>query len=193
MSKQSEKITALYCRLSRDDELQGDSNSIVNQKSILEKYAKDNGFKNIQFFVDDGFSGTNFNRPAWTELQGLIDEDKIGAIIVKDMSRLGRDYLKVGFYTEMVFVEKNIRFIAINNGIDSKNQSQNELTPIINIMNEWYAKDASKKVRAVFKAKGESGRHLTTIPPYGYIKDANDKNHWVRLLTIEKACDIIQI
>lgn len=179
MIKQSEKITALYCRLSRDDELQGDSNSIVNQKIILEKYAKDNGFKNIQFFVDDGFSGTNFDRPAWTELKGLIDEDKIGTIIVKDMSRLGRDYLKVGFYTEVVFLEKNIRFIAINNGIDSKNQSQNELTPMINLMNEWYAKDTSKKIKAVMKAKGESGKHLTTIPPYGYIKDANDKNHWV--------------
>ena len=147
MSKQSEKITALYCRLSRDDELQGDSNSIVNQKSMLEKYAKDNGFKNIKFFVDDGFSGTNFNRPAWTELQGLIDEDKIGALIVKDMSRLGRDYLKVGFFTEVVFLNKNIRFIAINNGIDSANQTDSDFTPFINIMNEWFAKDTSKSKR----------------------------------------------
>ena len=179
MSKQSEKITALYCRLSRDDELQGDSNSIVNQKSILEKYAKDNGFKNIQFFVDDGFSGTNFNRPAWTELQGLIDEDKIGTIIVKDMSRLGRDYLKVGFFTEVVFLEKNIRFIAINNGIDSKNQSDSGFAPFINIMNEWYAKDTSKKIRAVMKAKGESGKPLTVNPPFGYVKDTSDKNLWI--------------
>ena len=179
MSKQSEKITALYCRLSRDDELQGDSNSIVNQKNMLEKYAKDNGFKNIKFFVDDGYSGTNFNRPAWTKLQGLIDEDKIGAIIVKDMSRLGRDYLKVGFFTEVVFLEKNIRFIAINNGIDSKNQSDSGFTPFINIMNEWYAKDTSKKIRAVMKAKGESGKPLTANPPFGYIKDENDKNLWI--------------
>ncbi|MBQ2663164.1 MAG: recombinase family protein [Clostridia bacterium] len=189
MSKQSEKITALYCRLSRDDELQGDSNSIVNQKSILEKYARDNGFKNIQFFVDDGFSGTNFNRPAWTELQGLIDEDKIGTIIVKDMSRLGRDYLKVGFFTEVVFLEKNIRFIAINNGIDSKNQSDSGFTPFINIMNEWYAKDTSKKIRAVMKAKGESGKPLTANPPFGYIKDENDKNLWI---VDEEAAKIIR-
>ena len=179
MSKQSEKITALYCRLSRDDELQGDSNSIVNQKNMLEKYAKDNGFKNIQFYVDDGFSGTNFNRPAWTKLQGLIDEDKIGTIIVKDMSRLGRDYLKVGFFTEVVFLEKNIRFIAINNGIDSKNQSDSGFTPFINIMNEWYAKDTSKKIRAVMKAKGESGKPLTVNPPFGYVKDTSDKNLWI--------------
>ena len=179
MSKQSEKITALYCRLSRDDELQGDSNSIVNQKSMLEKYAKDNGFKNIKFFVDDGFSGTNFNRPAWTELQGLIDEDKIGALIVKDMSRLGRDYLKVGFFTEVVFLNKNIRFIAINNGIDSANQTDSDFTPFINIMNEWFAKDTSKKIRAVMKAKGKSGKPLTVHPPFGYIKDESDKNHWI--------------
>lgn len=106
--RQSDKITALYCRLSRDDELQGDSNSIVNQKSILSKYAKENGFKNLQYFVDDGFSGTNFNRPSWNDLISLVEDNKVGAIIVKDMSRLGRDYLKVGFYTEVMFVEKNI-------------------------------------------------------------------------------------
>lgn len=108
MNKQSEKITALYCRLSRDDELQGDSNSIVNQKNILSKYAKDNGFTNTRYFVDDGFSGTNFNRPSWNELLSLIEDNQIETIIVKDMSRLGRDYLKVGFYTEVLFVEKNI-------------------------------------------------------------------------------------
>ncbi len=119
--KQSEKITALYCRLSRDDELQGDSNSIVNQKNILSKYAEGNGFTNTKFFIDDGFSGTNFNRPSWTELLSLIEDNQVGTIIVKDMSRLGRDYLKVGFYTEVLFVEKNIRFIAINNNIDSAN------------------------------------------------------------------------
>lgn len=137
MNKQSEKITALYCRLSRDDELQGDSNSIVNQKNILEKYAKDNNFSNIRFFVDDGFSGTNFNRPSWTELLGLIEENQVGILIVKDMSRLGRDYLKVGFYTEVLFVEKNIRFIAINNNIDSANQTDSDFTPFLNLMNEF--------------------------------------------------------
>lgn len=179
MNKQSEKITALYCRLSRDDELQGDSNSIVNQKNILEKYAKDNNFSNIRFFVDDGFSGTNFNRPSWTELLSLIEDNQVGTIIVKDMSRLGRDYLKVGFYTEVLFVEKNIRFIAINNGIDSNNQTDSDFTPFLNIINEWYAKDTSKKIRAVMKAKGESGKHLTTIPPYGYMKSPDNPNQWI--------------
>lgn len=177
--RQSDKITALYCRLSRDDELQGDSNSIVNQKNILSKYAKENGFKNLQYFVDDGFSGTNFNRPSWNDLIALVEDNKVGAIIVKDMSRLGRDYLKVGFYTEVMFVEKNIRFIAINNGIDSANQTDSDFTPFLNIINEWYAKDTSKKIRAVMKAKGESGKHLTTRPPFGYMKSPDDKTRWI--------------
>ena len=179
MNKQSEKITALYCRLSRDDELQGDSNSIVNQKNILEKYAKDNNFSNIRFFVDNGFSGTNFNRPSWTELLSLIEDNQVEIIIVKDMSRLGRDYLKVGFYTEVLFVEKNIRFIAINNNIDSANQTDSDFTPFLNIINEWYAKDTSKKIRAVMKAKGESGKPLSTIPPYGYMKSQDNPNQWI--------------
>ena len=177
--RQSDKITALYCRLSRDDELQGDSNSIVNQKNILSKHAKENGFKNLQYFVDDGFSGTNFNRPSWNDLISLVEDNKVGAIIVKDMSRLGRDYLKVGFYTEILFVEKNIRFIAINNGIDSANQTDSDFTPFLNIINEWYAKDTSKKIKAVMKAKGESGKTLTTIPPFGYMKSPEDKTQWI--------------
>ncbi len=177
--RQSDKITAFYCRLSRDDELQGDSNSIVNQKNILSKYAKENGFKNLQYFVDDGFSGTNFNRPSWNDLIALVEDNKVGAIIVKDMSRLGRDYLKVGFYTEVMFVEKNIRFIAINNGIDSANQTDSDFTPFLNIINEWYAKDTSKKIRAVMKAKGESGKHLTTRPPFGYMKSPDDRTKWI--------------
>lgn len=177
--RQSDKITALYCRLSRDDELQGDSNSIVNQKNILSKYAKENGFKNLQYCVDDGFSGTNFNRPSWNDLIALVEDNKVGAIIVKDMSRLGHDYLKVGFYTEILFVEKNIRFIAINNGIDSANQTDSDFTPFLNIINEWYAKDTSKKIRAVMKTKGESGKHLATRPPYGYMKSPYDKTKWI--------------
>ncbi len=179
MNKQSEKITALYCRLSRDDELQGDSNSIVNQKNILEKYANDNNFSNIRFFVDDGFSGTNFNRPSWNELLTLIEDNQVGTLIVKDMSRLGRDYLKVGFYTEVLFVEKNIRFIAINNNIDSANQTDSDFTPFLNLMNEFYARDTSKKIRAVMKAKGESGKPLSTIPPYGYMKSPDNPNQWI--------------
>lgn len=174
-----DKITALYCRLSRDDDLQGESNSIVNQKAILKKYADDNGFRNTMFFVDDGYSGTNFNRPDWLRLTGMIDEGSVGTIIVKDMSRLGRDYLQVGMYTEMVFPTHDIRFIAINNGVDSANQVDNDMTPFINIFNEFYAKDTSKKVKAVFRAKGNSGKPLTTNPPYGYLKDPADKNHWI--------------
>ena len=173
------KITALYCRLSRDDELQGESNSIINQKAILQKYADDNGFRNTMFFVDDGYSGTTFNRPDWQRLNSLIDEGRIGTIIVKDMSRLGRDYLQVGMYTEMVFPNADIRFIAINNGVDSENQVENDMTPFINIFNEFYAKDTSKKIRAVFKAKGNAGKPLCTNPPYGYLKDPQDKNHWI--------------
>lgn len=173
------KITALYCRLSCDDQLQGDSNSIIHQKEILKKYADDNGFGNTEFFVDDGFSGTNFNRPDWQRLLGKIEDGKIGTIIVKDMSRLGRDYLQVGMYTEMMFPNNDIRFIAINNGVDSINGTENDMTPFINIFNEYYAKDTSRKIRAVWKAKGESGKPLTTNAPYGYLKDKNDKFHWV--------------
>ena len=177
--KQSEKITAIYCRLSRDDELAGESNSISNQKSIISKFCRDNGLKNLQYFVDDGYSGTNFNRPAWTELLDKIENGEVGTLVVKDMSRLGRDYLKVGFYTEVLFVEKGVRFIAINNGIDSQNQQDSDFTPFLNIINEWYAKDTSKKIRAVVKAKGESGEYLCTNPPYGYLKDPNNKKRWI--------------
>ncbi|MBQ0072225.1 MAG: recombinase family protein, partial [Spirochaetales bacterium] len=175
----SERITALYCRLSRDDELQGESNSITNQKSILLKYAEENGFRNIEFFVDDGYSGTNFNRPDWKRLEAMIDNGAIGTIIVKDMSRLGRDYLQVGIYTEMVFPNNDIRFIAINNGVDSNNQSGNDMTPFINLFNEFYAKDTSRKITAVFRNKGNAGKPLTNNPPYGYLKDPEDKNRWI--------------
>lgn len=177
--KNNDKITALYCRLSRDDELQGDSNSIKNQKAILQKYADDNGFTNTEFFVDDGYSGTNFDRPDWQRLISLVEEGRIGTIIVKDMSRLGRDYLKVGYYTEVLFPGSDIRFIAINNNVDSANQHDSDFTPFLNIINEWYAKDTSKKIRAVFKSKGQSGKPLCTNPPYGYIKDPEDKTRWI--------------
>ena len=183
------KITALYCRLSRDDELQGDSNSIIHQKEILKKYADDNGFKNTEFFVDDGYSGTNFNRPDWLRLIERINNDEVGTIIVKDMSRLGRDYLKVGMYTEMLFPEKDIRFIAINSGVDSANQQDSDFTPFLNIINEWYAKDTSKKIRAVIKAKSDAGKPTAPIPVYGFIKDPNDKYHW---LVDEDAAEVIK-
>lgn len=173
------KITALYCRLSRDDESQGDSNSIKNQKAILQKYADDNSFGNTAFFVDDGYSGTNFDRPDWQRLIAQTEEGNISTIIVKDMSRLGRDYLKVGYYTEVLFPGSDIRFIAINNNVDSANQQDSDFTPFLNIINEWYAKDTSKKIRSVFKSKGQSGKPLCTNPPYGYIKDPDDKTHWI--------------
>ncbi len=172
-------VTALYARLSKDDDLVGDSNSIVHQKEILAKYAKEHGFTNIEFYVDDGFSGTNFNRPDFQRMMADAEEGKISTVIVKDMSRFGRDYIMVGYYTEIYFSNLDIRFIAINDNVDSNIQTENDLTPFKNVFNEWYAKDTSKKIRAVFKAKGNSGKHLTTNPPFGYKKDPNDKDKWI--------------
>lgn len=189
MLRQSDKITALYCRLSRDDELQGDSNSIVNQKAILSKYAKENYFSNTAFFLDDGYSGTNFNRPSWGELLERIENGEVAMLIVKDMSRLGRDYLKVGFYTEVLFVEKGVRFIAINNGIDSANQQDSDFTPFLNIINEWYAKDTSKKIRAVKRSKGMAGEHIGSHPPYGYMKNPENKKEWI---IDEEAAEVVR-
>ncbi len=172
-------VTALYCRLSKDDELVGDSNSIVHQKEMLAKYAKEHGFTNTEFYVDDGYSGTNFNRPDFQRMMSDVEEGKIRTVIVKDMSRFGRDYIMVGYYTEIYFGNCNVRFIAVNDGVDSNVQTENDLTPFKNVFNEWYAKDTSKKIRAVFKAKGNSGKHLSTNPPFGYIKDPNDKEKWI--------------
>ena len=172
-------VTALYARLSKDDDLVGDSNSIVHQKEILAKYAKEHGFTNIEFYVDDGFSGTNFNRPDFQRMMADAEEGKISTVIVKDMSRFGRDYIMVGYYTEIYFSNLDIRFIAINDNVDSNIQTENDLTPFKNVFNEWYARDTSKKIRAVFRAKGNSGKHLTTNPPFGYKKDPNDKDKWI--------------
>ncbi len=172
-------VTALYARLSKDDDLVGDSNSIVHQKEILAKYAKEHGFTNIEFYVDDGFSGTNFNRPDFQRMMADAEEGKISTVIVKDMSRFGRDYIMVGYYTEIYFSNLDIRFIAINDNVDSNIQTENDLTPFKNVFNEWYARDTSKKIRAVFKAKGNSGKHLTTNPPFGYKKDPDDKEKWI--------------
>ena len=175
----TEAVTALYCRLSRDDELQGDSNSIINQKKILQKYALDHGWKNIRFYIDDGISGTTFNRPGFQEMIADIESGIVKRVIIKDMSRLGRDYLEVGMYTEIMFPEHDVHFIAVNDGVDSK-QGDNEFTPFRNIINEWYAKDTSKKIRAVMKVKGNAGEHLTTNAPYGYMKDPANPKQWVR-------------
>lgn len=175
------KITALYERLSRDDELSGESNSITNQKKMLEDYAKANGLGNhIAHYTDDGWSGTNFDRPDWKRLLDDIDDGKIGCVIVKDMSRIGRNYLQVGFYTDVLFREKNVRFIAISNNVDSINgDNGNEFAPFLNIMNEWYVRDTSRKIKAVMQAKGNSRKHLTTVAIYGYQKDPEDKEHWI--------------
>lgn len=172
-------VTALYCRLSKDDELVGDSNSIVHQKEMLAKYAKEHGFTNTEFYVDDGYSGTNFNRPDFQRMMSDVEEGKIGTVIVKDMSRFGRDYIMVGYYTEIYFGNCNVRFIAVNDGVDSNVQTENDLTPFKNVFNEWYAKDTSKKIRAVMKSKGEAGEHLCTNPPYGYMKDPDNKKRWI--------------
>ena len=175
---ESDKITALYCRLSRDDELAGESNSIKNQKLILSKYAQDNKFQNIQFFVDDGYSGTTFTRPAFMEMMELAESGKIGTIIVKDHSRLGRNRLVVGQLLEEDFVRLNIRYIAIMDNIDSS-KGLNDFLPIQDWFNEMHAKNTSQKVRAVLKNKGESGIPLAHNVPYGYKKDETDKTKWV--------------
>ena len=181
MDKQTDRqrLTILYERLSRDDELQGESNSITNQKKILEDYAERNGFRNILHISDDGHSGTNFDRPGWKRLVAEVEAGRVGVVICKDMSRIGRDYLQVGFYTEVLFRKLGVRFIAISNNIDSQNKESAEFAPFLNIMSEWYARDTSRKTKAVFQAKGNSGKHLTNAAIYGYYKSPDDKNSWI--------------
>lgn len=183
------KYTALYERLSRDDEMQGESNSIVNQKRYLEEYAQAQGFKNIRHFTDDGYSGTNFKRPGFQEMIAAIEAGEIDVVCVKDLSRFGRDYLKVGFYTEIMFPEKGVRFIAINNSVDSANPMENDFTPFLNIMNEWYAKDTSNKIRAIFRSRMQDGKRCSGAIPYGYKRDPEDKNH---LLIEEEAAKVVR-
>ena len=173
-----DNITALYARLSQEDTLDGESNSIANQKKILLKYATDNHFSNPTFFIDDGVSGVTFDRPGWNEMIRLAEAGKVQTVIVKDMSRMGRDYLKVGYYTESFFAERDIRYIAINDGVDS-DKGDNDFTPFRNLFNDFYARDTSKKIRAVMRAKGNAGEHLCTNPPYGYMKDPADKKKWM--------------
>lgn len=173
-----EKITAIYCRLSRDDDLAGDSNSIIHQKDMLTRYARERDFPNVSVYSDDGWSGTNFERPDWKRLISDIEAGKVGIVLVKGLSRVGRDYLRVGFYTEVTFPQNGVRFIAVNNGVDSANQSENDFAPFLNIMNEWYARDISKKRRISNKIKGNAGEPMGQ-PPYGYIKDPNDPKHWI--------------
>ena len=175
--KENIGITALYCRLSRDDGAEGDSNSVANQKRMLTKYAKENGFGNTRFYVDDGYTGINFNRPGFQQMLEDIEMGYVSTIIVKDMSRLGRDYLQVGYYTDTYFPDRNIRFIAVNDCVDS-NDGENELAPFRNVMNEMYARDISRKVRSSHRLRGNAGEPLSQ-PPYGYLKSPENKKKWI--------------
>lgn len=184
---QSDKITALYLRLSRDDDLEGESNSISNQRTLLTKYAKENGFRNIKVFIDDGISGVTFNRQGFKEMYKLIEAEQVQTLIIKDMSRLGRNYIEVGQLTETILPMHNVRLIAVNDGVDSE-KGEDDFTPFRNIMNEWYAKDMSRKIRSTLKIKNSQG-YAIGRPPYGYMYDEIDKKRWV---VDKEAADIVR-
>jgi len=188
MNQQPEKITALYCRLSQDDALDGESNSITNQKALLSKYAADHGFRNTRFFVDDGFSGTSFQRPGFQEMMRYVEDYSVSAVIVKDLSRLGREYSYMGRLQDFIFPAYDVRFIAINDDVDSA-KGENDFAVFKNVFNDYYAKDTSKKIRAVVKMRGEAGEHIASNPPYGYIKDPQDKKKWI---VDEEAAKVVQ-
>ena len=179
-------VTALYARLSKDDEQQGPSLSIENQKRILESYARDNGFLNYRFFVDDGWSGANFQRPGFMEMMDCVESGEVKCVITKDLSRMGRNYLQVGMFTEITFPKKGVRFIAINDGVDSA-QGENDLTPLKNLFNEWMVRDTSKKIKAVKRTKGMSGKPTTTQPVYGYLMGEDE-----RFIVDEEAAPVVK-
>jgi DNA invertase Pin-like site-specific DNA recombinase len=187
--KEEIKITALYERLSRDDEQAGESNSIQNQKKYLEEYARQKGLRNIRHFYDDGYSGTNFNRPGFAALLEEIEAGRVETLVVKDLSRFGRNYLQVGYYTEILFPKKGVRFIAINNNVDSATPQDNDFTPFLNIMNEWYAKDTSNKIKAIFKSRMKDGMRCSGSIPYGYKRKPDDKQ---TLIVDEPAAEIVR-
>lgn len=182
-------ITALYCRLSQDDGNVGDSDSIVNQKKILAEYAERNGYTPYQFYIDDGFSGTNFERPQFKLMIEDAQKGIVKRIICKDLSRFGRDYIKVGLYTEFIFPDKDIHFIAVNDDVDSNVQKDNDLAPFKNLFNEWYARDTSKKIKAVKKAKGLAGEHMSCVAPYGYRKNPDNPKEW---LIDEESAEVVR-
>lgn len=183
------RVTALYERLSRDDEQCGDSNSIVNQKQMLEEYAARNGFMNCVHYTDDGYSGGTFDRPGWKRLMEDIEAGLVQTVIAKDMSRIGRNYLEVGYHTEVVFRQRDVHFIAIANGIDSDKQGSSEFAPFLNVMNEWYLRDCSRKIKASKQILGNSGKHLSNHAAFGYVKDPEDKHHW---LVDEEAAEVVR-
>ena len=174
MKSNQQKITALYCRLSQEDELEGESNSIKNQKSMLEKYAADNGFGNCRFYIDDGYSGVSFERPDFKRMIADMEKGEIGTVITKDLSRLGRDYLKTGTYIEIIFPQNDVRYIAVNDGVDSE-KGCNEFIGIRNYFNDFFAADTSKKIRAVQRAKAERGERIGSKLPYGYMKSEDNR------------------
>lgn len=178
MKRQQEKFTALYCRLSQDDGREGESNSIVNQKEYLMKYAKEHGFPNPKFYVDDGYTGTNFDRPSFKEMSADIEKGLVKTVIVKDLSRFGRNYIEVGSYSEIIYPEAGVRFIAIMDNVDTGSLESNEFAAFTNLFNEWYPKSTSKKVKEVKKAKGLAGEHLGA-PPYGYLRNPDNKTRWL--------------
>lgn len=175
----STNVTALYERLSRDDDMEGESNSITNQKSFLEAYVREHDFTNCRHYTDDGYSGGSFDRPGWQRMIPDIESGIVKTVLVKDMSRVGRNYVETGFYTEVYFAKMGVRFIAINNGIDNANPDSTEFAGILNIMNDWYFRDRSKKIRLAAQQKGKSGKPLSYNPCFGYVKDPADKNHWI--------------
>ena len=175
----NDKITALYCRLSKDDGTNNESMSISTQKTMLKEYAKRNGFLNCQFYVDDGYSGTNYDRPAFRQLIEDIQDGEVSTLITKDLSRLGRNYLETGTYIEVFFPNHNVRYIAINDGVDSIDNAQMDITPFRNIINEMYAKDTSRKIKSALHARKMQGKYMATTAPFGYQKDEKDHNHLV--------------
>lgn len=171
-------ITALYCRLSVDDGLAGESNSISNQKSILLDFAEKNGLQDYRFFIDDGVSGTTFERPAFQEMETLIERGEVDTVVVKDLSRFGRNYIDMGTYTELLYPSLGVRFIALQENVDTGSGTGLELMPISNVFNEWYAAQTSKKVRAVWRLKSSRGGHVCAKPPYGYVRSADGPEDW---------------
>ena len=173
-----QKITILYCRLSNEDSQDGESNSIQNQRELLTRYAQDHGYTNLKVLVDDGYTGTNFQRPGVQEGFELVKQRLVGCWLCKDLSRFGRDYLTVGQYTDIIFPSYDVRFIAVNDGVDSQRGDGEGFAAIRNLFNEWYPRDTSKKVRTSLRQRGTSGKHLGK-PPYGYRCDPYDKDKWI--------------